>query len=426
MNIFVSSFDKTAEAARLLYVYGCFSNVDFDDPQIREKINNSLINSDSGYRSKCDPIVKILEGLIKKCRNKASASDKGKQQKYISPDRFDDVSGLVDIYRLKKIKSMDNTISNYIDYCFKLSDPNYKTNSEYSKKEFKEYFGDNAKNETIFIFDTENKKFSKEELSQLYSALMFFNGKAPYSVPGFMACDRINDYLKLLDEDEISDDANAVFNYNNIDRVLNDNAVYSIFEAIKKKSDISFFFRKLEIDQLKKSDKGSESNDQYVSSKITCHPLKVMYEFQNGRGYLIAWSYNLKCIRIFRLDDIFEAELIAPTEDMTDEKVLEIENLCRSFTEKLWLSASDKKSMNISVDFDVNAEQIRCRIPLGTVTPLTDSSCRLDAEMLNFKDIVPFIRCYGDKAHVSKEKSPELYEYIKSDLEEALKKYGVV
>ena len=136
--------------------------------------------------------------------------------------------------------------------------------------------------------------------------------------------------------------------------------------------------------------------------------------------------YHLKCIRIFRLDDIFEAELIAPTEDMTDEKVLEIENLCRSFTEKLWLSASDKKSMNISVDFDVSAEQIRRRIPLGTVTPLTDSSCRLDAEMLNFKDIVPFIRCYGDKAHVSKEKSPELYEYIKSDLEEALKKYGVV
>ena len=66
VNILVSRFDKTAEAARLLYVYGCFSNVDFDNPQIREKINNSLINSDSGYRSKCDPIVKILEGLIKK------------------------------------------------------------------------------------------------------------------------------------------------------------------------------------------------------------------------------------------------------------------------------------------------------------------------------------------------------------------------
>lgn len=42
-NFFADSFDKIAEVIRILYVYGCFSNDDFDDPVIRGKINEFVI-----------------------------------------------------------------------------------------------------------------------------------------------------------------------------------------------------------------------------------------------------------------------------------------------------------------------------------------------------------------------------------------------
>lgn len=427
-NILTYNFDKVAEAARILYIYGCFSNVDFDNPDIRKKINDSLINSQAKYRSECNTLETILEDRIKSTRNKVSQSDKGKKQLFISPDRFDDeITGLTNIYRLKIMKAMESQITDYIKYTYKLLYPNEKNINIKNKNNLRNYFGENAEKETLFLLRKNNSGFSDAELSQLYSALMFFNGKSPYSIPGFFACDRINDYLKISSAAQVSKDTNVIFNYNNIDRILNDNAVYSIFEAIKNKKDISFYVRKLELGKLKSrsQEEKSSNNDSFQSSEICCLPFKIMYEFYNGRGYLIAWSYKADKIKVFRLDDIFQVKIIDDAEGkIDDEKKIRIRNEYQKFIEHIWLSEGN--IMNVTVDFDEKAEIIEKYIPIGTVTPLSERSCRLEADILNYKDIVPFIRRFGKKAHISKEKSPQLYEYVKKDLREALDKYGAV
>lgn len=431
VKVFGPDFDRFAEAARILYVYGCFSNVDFDDANIREKLNNSIINSSSGYRKEISSLEMVLEDFIESVRNKGSQSDKGKKQKYISPDRFDDITGLINIYRLNSRNSMDKPINDYINYTYKLSCPDAEGVIIKNKKELIDYFGNDADKKSLFVLDIGKADFTKDEFSQLYSALMFFNGKAPFSIPGYFACDRINDYLKLSDEYTVSDNANVVFNYNNIDRILNDNAVYCIFEAIKTKKWISFFFRKPELDELKKlsDEKKSTNKEAFRSERKYCYPLKIMYEFQNGRGYLIGWSPEYKKIRFYRLDDIFEVAQESCDGfggKMTKEKLSEVEKNYNDIICKIWLSNSKSNKMSVSIDFDESADLIKKKVPFGTVTPISECSCRYEADINNFKDIVPFLRRFGEKAHISKEGSPELYEYIKTDLKEALKKYGAL
>lgn len=429
-TILVTDYEKLSEVVRLLYVYGCYSNVDFNDPEIREKINNSLINSESKFRQERETIDVILENTVKNTRNMDS-----KKQYYISPDRFDEeVTSLVKIYRLCVLKSMENPIMDYINFLYTALYPENDAIKITNRKKMIEYFGEDTKKDSLFFLDvrnTDSNKLSFEELSQLHSAIMFFNGKAPYSVPGYMACDRINDYLKLSGKEPVSrkepvsSNADTIFNYNNIDRILNDNAVYDIFEAIKQKKWISFNFRKTEVNALKNLSKSELKNNKkrFCGERKYCCPLKVMYEFQNGRGYLIGWASDYKEIRIYRLDDIFDVEIEDEyefKEIMNREKA---EKLFNEEADKIWISYSNTKSMDIVIDFDENAEYIRKLIPIGTISSVSENSCRFEAKIANFKDMVPFIRRFGEAAHISKEKSPELYEYVKDDLRKALEKY---
>lgn len=426
-NILVTDYEKLSEVVRLLYVYGCYSNVDFNDPELREKINNSLINSESEFRKKREAIDVILENAVKNTRNTDS-----KKQYYISPNRFDkEVTSLVKIYRLCVLKSMKNPIMDYINFLYTALYPRNDAIKITNRKKMIEYFGEDTKKDSLFFLDvrnTDSNKLSFEELSQLHSAIMFFNGKAPYSVPGYMACDRINDYLKLSGKEPVSSNADTIFNYNNIDRILNDNAVYDTFEAIKQKKWISFNFRKTEVNALKNLSKSELKNNKkrFCGERKYCCPLRVMYEFQNGRGYLIGWASDYKGIRIYRLDDIFDVEMEDEhefEEIMSREKA---EELFNEEADKIWISKSKKYAGNVVIDFDENAEYIRKLIPIGTVIPVSDNLCRLETRVANFKDIVPFIRRFGETAHISKEKSPELYEYVKDDLRKALEKYEAI
>lgn len=426
-SILVTDPEKLFEVVRILCVYGCFSNEDFNDPVIRDKINNSLINSKAEFRKKREPVDVILGSIVKHTRN-----NNAKKQCYISPDRFNEAaSAVAGIYRLCTLKAMENPVMDYINFLYKILYPKNDKLTVTNRKKIAEYFGNDTAKDSLFFLDvsnTDNEKLSFEELSQLRSALMFFNGKAPYSVPGYMACDRINDYLKLSGKEAVSKNADTVFNYHNIDRILNDNAVYSIFEAIKQEKWISFHFREREIKALRKLSESDRKKTKkiFCCERKFCLPLKIMYEFQNGRGYLIGWDSEQEKIRHYRLDDIFAVKIENMSkfnESISREKA---EELYEREAEKIWISNSKRNEGNIVIEFDEKAEYIRKLMPIGTVYPVLENSCRFEAEIANFKDIIPFVRRFGATAHISKEKSPELFEYIKEDLRRTLDNYGVI
>ncbi len=408
-NFFADSFDKIAEVIRILYVYGCFSNDDFDDPVIREKINEFIINSSHAYR-------KIKDFLTSKIKDVIAENREGMtKHNIISMDRFEPGNTrIADLYRFCSNKQMNKAIFDYAEYLKNIDD------TRSADHLVKEYFGKDTSKDSLFYMNIGKSRFSDDELFQLYSALRFFNGKAPYSVPGYFACDRINDYLKLSGKEKITNEATPVFAHNCIDRIVNDNSVCTIFEAIKDKKYIKFILRSKEVAALQKIEKKT-NNNKFVSEQIEVFPLKIVYEFQNGRGYLIYWQNT---IRMCRLDYMYD---ITITDREIDNNKLEairgkLSNLLNSF----WISISYMKGRHIVVDFDERAENLKKRIPVGQVTKTARRKCRYEADLMNYKDIMPFLRRCGQKAHISKEDSPDLYNNIKNDIEEALKNYGAL
>lgn len=167
---------------------------------------------------------------------------------FISMDRFESGSErIAQLYRLCSKKQMNRPIFDYAKYLKNISE-NKKTGC----RSVKEYFGKDTSAASLFFMEIGKSRFTDEELSQLYAALMFYNGKAPYSVSGFFACDRINDYLKLSGKSIITNEATPVFTHNNVDRIVNDNSVSTIFEAIKERKYISYISRKKEVEALRK------------------------------------------------------------------------------------------------------------------------------------------------------------------------------
>ena len=410
VKFFADSFDKLAEVVRILYVYGCFSNDDFDDPVIREKINEFIINSSYAYRKSKDFLIKKLKDIID---DKHEGMTK---HSFISMDRFESGSErIAQLYRLCSKKQMNRPIFDYAKYLKNISE-NKKTGC----RSVKEYFGKDTSAASLFFMEIGKSRFTDEELSQLYAALMFYNGKAPYSVSGFFACDRINDYLKLSGKSIITNEATPVFTHNNVDRIVNDNSVSTIFEAIKERKYISYISRKKEVEALRKQN-NSQKNNKFVSEHIEIFPLKIVYEFQNGRGYLIFWQNT---IRMCRLDHMYDVTISKRKIDSNELKV--INEKLNAVLDRFWISISKGKSGHILIDFDERMNEMQKLIPVGQLDKTERRKCRYEADLMNYKDIIPFLRRFGEKAHISKEASPELYNIIKSDIEEALKNYGAL
>lgn len=333
---------------------------------------------------------------------------------------------MADLYRFCSKKQMKRSVYNYIDYLCNLCDGKSKGHKK-GDKEVREYFGKDTRMDSLFFMAAGKCGFEDKELIQLHNALMFYTGKAPYSVPGCFACDRINDYLRLSGKEPVSDEAVPVFEYNSIDRVVNDNSVCTIFDAIKEKKYIKFISRKMETNKIntilkahKNKEEKSPINDRFVSEHMEVYPLKIIYEFYSGRGYLVCWQDEDKAIHTYRLDYIYDTKICNETPD--NNKLELISSQVGNFLEHLWISDNPQNKKHIVIDFDEHAEDIKMRVPIGTVTKTGQRSCHYEAEF-NYKDIVPFIRRCEDKAHVSAEKSRFLYDYLKNDIEEALKKY---
>lgn len=421
INVLTDNYKMISEIGRLLYIYGCFSNTDFDDPVIRKRINDSLVNSEKAYRKYMDNWGQILKDILD---NESSMPNDKKKYKHISSDKFgNETKVLIKFYRFCCKKNVINPVRNYIYFLSKLSGSNIEDAS--ISKEIKDYFGIDTYKNSLFFMEKQRSRFSDNELFQLYNALMFYSSKAPYSIPGHFACDRINDYLRLSEKENISDVAVPIFEYNNMERFFNDNAVYTIFEAIKRGKKVRFKWRKNELRKLKhmESNAKPKNNSPFLTKDVCVYPLKIMYEFQNGRGWLIAWKNK---IRIYRLDDIFKLELCSDTPDkLTVKKANEQLDVA---IKKMWLSLSDDKDdkkEHIVIDFDVRAKDMKKVVPIGAVEKTARRKCRFEADMLNYYDIVPFVRRYGEKAHISKTESPKLYQRVKDDLEKALEKYEV-
>lgn len=158
-------------------------------------------------------------------------------------------------------------------------------------------------------------------ISSMCDALAVFGRKAPYSVPAYS----ISHKLKKL----CGNDSKSLwsFMYDNYDRILYDEAVYTIRQAIRDRKLIGY--------QTVGTEKQKSVN--YVV------PLKIMYEYNLGRCYLLYSPLNSdSIIKSIRLDKLYKVAAYEPDSIINYEKLYDVLAVAEN---EIWLSGDYTKKI---------------------------------------------------------------------------------
>lgn len=395
-NFFLESIDKYRAVIQNIYTYGCF-----DRKQLAEqcKCSEETVKKALVFYNLC------LEPYIDQKENTLSEKSKGRPTgaKYFRYDRFSmNENYLYNIYLWAKIVKKQMWTYSHFRICpedfFDL--PKSALNNQIN--EFYPYFSEylersrtaGCSQDLGYALGKVTAADTDALICSICDALAVFGRKAPYSVPAYSISHKL---MKLCSADKRSERLWS-FMYDNYDRILYDEAVCIIRQAIKKQKLIGY---------LKVG-----TNEKAIKYVI---PLKIMYEYNLGRGYLFyspVGSDNI--IRSIRLDKLYKVAAYEPDFEIDYIKL----NYCLAKAEnEIWLSGDYTKKNSLS------------KIVLKNVQPQAMSlikkyaSCYVvdkDNNTVTFSirkadDIKPFIRILGNSAEISQQDNPRLYEEFASD-----------
>ena len=181
----------------------------------------------------------------------------------------------------------------------------------------------------------------------------------------------------------------------------------------QKKAEIHFFTRR-----------SKETHPALV------YPLKVYISTQSGRENLVAYNYELKRPRVYRLNRIRRVKMMEPEQE--PEK---LDQYGRKFAEKLWgVSAGpDGKREADHLEMVIRVEEgekfILGRLlrekRIGTAEELEEGLLKFEADVCDAMEMLPWIRTFTGRIVSLSCSNPELTEWFYGDLDEMMQMYGV-
>lgn len=395
-NFFLESIDKYRAVIQNIYTYGCFD---------RKQLARQCKCSEETVKKALVLYNLCLEPYIAQKENTFAEKSKGRPTgaKYFRYDRFSlNDNYLYNIYLWAKIVKKQMWTYSY----FRINPSSFWSTSKSSLNnqinEFYSYFSEYLERSSIagrsqdlgYVIDKTAAGDRDMLICSICDALAVFGRKAPFSVPTYSISRKL---MKLCNAENKSVRLWS-FMYDNYDRILYDEAVYIIRQAIINKKIIGY---------LKVG-----TNEKAINYVI---PLKIMYEYNLGRGYLFyspVGSDNI--IRSIRLDKLYKVAAYEPDFEIDYEKLYSGLAIAEN---EIWFSSDYTKRNSLS------------RIVLKNVQPQAMSlikkyaSCYAvdkDNNTVTFSirkadDIKPFIRILGNSAEISRKDNPRLYEEFASD-----------
>lgn len=260
-------------------------------------------------------------------------------------------------------------------------------------------------------------ELSTEAKEQLSSYLQYLIHRANRSLPAHSI------QQKLLKVVPVQEDQSIYYHYHYIGRMLDEPIVELIQEAIRTNHTISFQYFEV------KSQKKVVVKKSKQSLKKTVIPLRIVYDEQFYRWYLIGKSIEEERERLFRyrLDYMIHTKITKPV----DEPVfLELLEQCKNELASSWL-VSDSPLEKIKVRFKQDPTShrpfIRERVERQgqhgrIVEELEDGSFIWEIEVAGVDEIIPWVRSFGRSAKVIE--PVHLRERMIADLQEVLSIYG--
>lgn len=234
--------------------------------------------------------------------------------------------------------------------------------------------------------------FSETEIIEIMNAISFYSNVAIISEPGYSAIDVMSDYLWGDRDFECDFESTFSFKQNFLSRILDDEVISLIGEAIKSQKTLKF---------------------SYNGKKIEAIPKEIATEYSYGRQYLIAKDLKYNNYSKYRVDKINECKI------------------GKKYSEEAFTLSKEKNKILVEIDFYIDEKDEDYLIERikkegdGHLEKLQTNHFLYSIEIEDTMSILPWIRSFGTVAKVRPSENHSLDKKIRQEYKELLEKYGV-
>lgn len=254
---------------------------------------------------------------------------------------------------------------------------------------------------TYKISDNPLSNLSPEEVTTLYYAIAFYKNAALLSVPGYF----LEDTLCSMYSDLARNNVPCQFKDNSFARILDDELIDMILDAIQKGKNLRFFYH---------NRRSKERSSEYV-----VRPCRIVTDYLGGsRQYLEAFGHVIHKKRLqpllLRIDRIQSMRLVASSiQTLTPMPIKKNHNTL---------------SLRFSFDTPFLEHRLRQavldRFPKASLTSSENGTFLCTIEVTDIRKYYPWLRTFFPHVEILPESTGYARQKITDDIEEALKNYG--
>lgn len=274
--------------------------------------------------------------------------------------------------------------------------------------------------------------FLVEDLIKIQKMVDFFYNFMVVSVPGFFLYQSISSYItaNLYNDDmPYVDKQLFIYKNNNISNTLVCNIIWSIINAMNQFNIIEFI---------------------YFDEKIILYPIKIIVDPENFTSYCYGYNYIENKFVKYALQNFRENIIVNKNKKYADEKFsfinerykkyedvdVKISKMYEHHKENSWIYPydTDKKPTEVVLHFKCE-DDITYKKTLfnareyeknAVIKELSDFQFEYTIYLKDETHIATWVKSFGYKCFVDKEKNPELYNILKNEFKECFINYGIV
>lgn len=241
------------------------------------------------------------------------------------------------------------------------------------------------------------------ELVELYDFVdIMAHTKVP-SVQGYMLRDVLKRKLTCISPEENIQVYSYKYHY--VSRILDEYHLYTIMQAYNHRRSLTFLYhspKKKKVFEAKNTNPLFEKETSGTKQHVI--PVKVIYDHQYGRWYLMAQELKTQRLRKYRMDGISQLEENEVFEEAT---LRDAEQLVTKLIEKSWVidtGRAIKVKLKFYFPVDTPNNFIQKRVELqgqwGTVVEEQEDGFVFEIEVNSTIEIKPWIRSFGSSCEV--------------------------
>lgn len=415
-SLMIRDYENIRRILREIYIYGCFTKDDYIEMGFSSrKVDKEQQRISAYLPNKFIKKRRFNKKVIQYCRYNISDSTKNYLAETYRNKSFTMLDLLSYFYILQILgDGQERTLQEILEEM-----PFNNAEVEFTKDNLRVKLDELLENQFLQIQRSDRnvryqvaediwEGFSNEELLELLTYLEFIKNVSPVEMPYYFLQRRLK--LYLFSERKIEADSKSPFQFkhNHIFNSLDNNILIECLSAIQAKSSL-----------IIEKDGGKEA--------ITALPIKVIHDSTYGRQYLMFYNVGRQMVNGIRIDHIKKVQAGEP---LTKEE-LDMVEVNRGFDDFCWnLSGINKDPQEIIVRFYFDEKKEAFILNRLTREGHNGIISRPEAGVYEYrislrdpKEIIPWVRSFGERAQVISSGDFEIEKTIKADWEKAVNKY---